>query len=201
MVTPLKWRKITENDSIDSTIIYEETQRTPTKPSKRLTKKQIEELLQIEDDEINKSFEIYGKLDTNNLNTSRSLISFAFQNKENTDNLLVLEFSEAFLIQFCDLSRKITFRNMTWDEACNIVIPNLFSPQITLALRKNSGLSHNLYFYLKKNHKYKIAKFNMSPSAMFLTRPNINYDLIKYYEVTQDFNCSSNKQITIERKK
>lgn len=156
--------------------------------------------------EIEEIHEKYNKLAScpfkiDHLLTPDDMVNWAFCNRENIDNMLLLEWSEAVILQLCDLEKPLNFENMTWSQAKNIYLDNLWNIIIALPLRKASGTTRNLDYYMKKNHQYKIQTFGMPSEQMFLTRPSINYNLLKSFNIQiQSFDTALCKRLCMQKK-
>lgn len=168
---------------------------TPQRAPRKLTKKQQEEANRLEDAEINNN---YGPLNVKDLRTAEAIVSCAFLNREHLENIRLLEWSEAVILQLCNPMEPLDFRGMSWATAQSIYIPSLYGLNIVVPLRKASGLSFNLDYYLKKNHKYKVERYNMSDEDMFLTRPTVDYNILKHYESQNSI--TPYKRLTVQKK-
>lgn len=193
-------RSKTDKSLGDSTITSMELP-THSRIRKSLTKKQIEELLRTEDARINESYGGDELLeDVHNIQTINDIVRRAFENKDNYDNVLLLEWSEAVILQLCDVTIPLNFRRMSWKEARKVYIPNIFSKTIAITLKNNSGMNFNLDYYLQKNHNWKVKHLNMPDSDMFVTRPTINYNLLQHYVETREPNYTPIKRLVMQRK-
>lgn len=206
-----KAKRTNAKDAKDSTttITCSETQQSevPSTSRRKITGKKLEiERQRLEDEAINTKYQKLCGLGTaapaiNQLSTPDDMVSWAFRNRENTDNLLLLEWSEAVILQLCNLDERLTFRDMTWKTANSIYITNMWDIIIAIPLRTASGSTRNLDYYMKKNHRYKIVTFGMSDKCMFLTRPSINYDVLKKYEIKiTSFNAPLSKRLCVQKK-
>lgn len=202
MVTPAKRSRATYKSIADSSAVTStELPATLRGARKQPTKKQLEELLKAEDAEINAAFGGDDKLeDVQTIPTIQDIIRRAFENKDNYDNVLLLEWSEAVILQLCDVTTPLNFRRMSWKEARKIYLPNIFSKTIAITLKNNSGLNFNLDYYIQKNHNWKVKHFNMPDSDMFVTRPTINYNLLQHYTETREPNYTPIKRLVMQRK-
>lgn len=198
MATPAKRSRTISDSTITSTELLT-TLRGGVR--KQLTKKQIEELLRAEDAEINAAYGGDEKLeDVHAIQTIQDMIRLAFENKDNYENLLLLEWSEAVILQLCDVTAPLNFRGMSWKEARKVYIPNIFSKTIAITLKNNSGLNFTLDYYLQKNHNWKVKQLNMPDTEMFVTRPTINYNLMQHYTETREPNYTPIKRLVMQRK-
>lgn len=201
MVTPAKRSKKNAKLIGDSTITSTEFSTTLRGTRRQPTKKQVEELLRAEDAKINAVYGGDEKLeDVQTIPTIQDIIRRAFENKDNYDNVLLLEWSEAVILQLCDVTTPLNFRGMSWKEARKIYLPNIFSKTIAITLKNNSGLNFNLDYYLQKNHNWKVKHLNMSDTDMFVTRPAINYTLLQHYVETREPNYAPIKRLVMQRK-
>lgn len=201
MVPPVKRAKLTCKSTSDYTIKSDELPSIARGPRKQLTKKQIDKLLEEEDSLVNEAYGGDEKLeDVLTIQTIQDIIKRAFENKDNYDNVMLLEWSEAVILQLCDVTIPLVFRKMSWKEARKIYIPNIFSKTIAITLKNNSGLNHNLDYYLQKNHNWKVKHLNMPDHDMFVTRPKINYNLLQHYTETREPNYTPIKRLVMQRK-
>lgn len=138
--------------------------------------------------------------DVQTIQTIQEIIRRAFENKDNYENIMLLEWSEAVILQLCDVTVPLVFRRMTWREARKVYIPNVFSKTIAITLKNNSGLNFNLDYYLQKNHNWKVQCFGMPDTDMFVTRPRINYNLLQHYVETREPNYTPIKRLVMQRK-
>lgn len=111
------------------------------------------------------------------------MIQFACKHCCNRKNIPLMEWSEAVLIQLCDLKMKDNFKHNSWLIIKDIVDNNQWSLPVSYNVRKFASALKSLSQILEQNHKFKIVEHNLNPMAMFVSVPTIRFDILEKYKI------------------
>lgn len=118
--------------------------------------------------------------------TSDEMVRIACQNCFNHNNIQLLEWSEAVLIQLCTLKTCINFQLYTWKQLLDFVENNQWAVEVTQSIKDYINSSTTLARIITENHNVKINKYHMNPIAAFVSIPSINYKLLSRFKLTTD---------------
>ncbi|ACH96203.1 hypothetical protein OrNV_gp073 [Oryctes rhinoceros nudivirus] len=114
------------------------------------------------------------------------MILLASQNIQNYKNLEFLEWSECVLIQLCTLKKPINATNFLWKQLQLLVEKDQWSMQVVHNLKRIIGVNVTLLSILERNHAFKIKNHQLDPQESFVTKPMINYAVLRTYKLTLD---------------
>lgn len=114
------------------------------------------------------------------------MILLASQNVQNYTNLEFLEWSECVLIQLCTLKKPINATNLLWKQLQLLVEKDQWSMQVVHNLKRIIGVNITLLSILERNHAFKIKTHHLDPQESFVTKPLINYAVLRTYKLTLD---------------
>lgn len=109
-----------------------------------------------------------------------SMVRMACINLRNINNLPIMEWSEAIMLQLCTLKIELNLKLVDWSAACNILKAQ-WSHEVVSSLRKHSGTLDPLSDIIAKNHQLKIRMSLVRPDEMFRDIPKINYELLRTF--------------------
>lgn len=109
-----------------------------------------------------------------------SMVRMACINLRNINNLPIMEWSEAIMLQLCTLKIELNLKLVDWSAACNILKAQ-WSHEVVSSLRKHSGTLDPLSDIIAKNHQLKIRMSLVRPDEMFRDVPKINYELLRTF--------------------
>lgn len=112
-----------------------------------------------------------------------TMIQFACKHCCNRHNLQVMEWSEAVLIQLCDLKTEHNYKHNSWSITKDIVDNNQWSLPVSYNVRKYASAFKSLSQILEQNHQFKLKEYNLNPAKVFINIPNIRYNILETYKI------------------
>lgn len=114
------------------------------------------------------------------LNQSNTILETACLHCRNLSNIDLLEWSEAVLIQLCEITNNYLLNN-TWNNVIHFVGSAEWGPKMSLNLQRIYGQSICLSNILTMNHAMKIEKYNMPEQFVFRENriPPLNMQLLR----------------------
>lgn len=110
------------------------------------------------------------------------MIQLAAQNLRNYKDIEFLEWSEYVFMQLCTLKNPIDPNTMIWKQLTNMINEAQWTIEVSHNIRKYIDVKMTLLQILEVNHQYKIKKYNLNPLEVFVTKPKIDYTLLKTYK-------------------
>lgn len=109
------------------------------------------------------------------------MIRLACLHRYNVDNLKMLEWSEAVLLQLCHLERELDLSLLDWSYVKRI-LENQWCYEIVIPLQQYIGSRETLSHIVMKNRAHKMKNGLLeSRDRMFASTPSINYRLLRTY--------------------
>lgn len=109
------------------------------------------------------------------------MIRMACLHRYNVDNLEMLEWSEAVLLQLCHLEKELDMKLLDWSYAKRI-LENQWCYEIVIPLQQYIGCRETLSHIIMKNRAHKMKSGLLeSRDRIFSSPPTINYDLLRTY--------------------
>lgn len=109
------------------------------------------------------------------------MIRMACLHRYNVDNLEMLEWSEAVLLQLCHLERELDLKLLDWSYVKRI-LENQWCYEIVIPLQQYIGSRETLSHIVMKNRAHKMKRGLLeSRDRMFASPPVINYRLLRTY--------------------
>lgn len=115
--------------------------------------------------------------------TTDKMILVACQNIRNRENIHLMEWSECVFIQLCTVKKPVKYLSMSWSELKNFVENCQWSIEVVHNLKKYID-NITLLSLLENNHAYKVKNHNLDINVAFVTRPRLDYKLLKSYKLT-----------------
>lgn len=110
------------------------------------------------------------------------IVTFASQNLQNHRDLAALEWSEYVFIQLCTLNKQINIES-SWIEIKLFVETYQWALEVVYNIQKYIGSNNTLSSILNRNREYKITNHNIPEHVVFITKPQINYQVLKTYKL------------------
>lgn len=107
-----------------------------------------------------------------------SMVRMACINLSNLDDLCIMEWSEATMLQLCIPKIELDMTLIDWSAACSI-LKHQWSHEVVSSLRKHRGALDPLSKILTENHTRKVNLNLVRPDEMFKVTPKINYALLR----------------------
>lgn len=109
------------------------------------------------------------------------MIRLACLHRHNVDNLEMLEWSEAVLLQLCHLERELDLKLLDWSYVKRI-LENQWCYEIVIPLQQYIGSRETLSHIVMKNRAHKMKHgLLQSRDRVFASSPSINYRLLRTY--------------------
>lgn len=109
------------------------------------------------------------------------MIRLACLHRYNVDNLEMLEWSEAVLLQLCHLEKELDLKLLDWSYVKRI-LENQWCYEIVIPLQQYIGSRETLSHIVMKNRAHKMKHgLLQSRERMFTSPPVINYRLLRTY--------------------
>lgn len=107
------------------------------------------------------------------------MIATACMNCRNIHNMELLEWSEAVLIQLCDLKRT-NLLTASWSDIIDKVEMSQWGLKLVTHLKRTFGQSIRLSIILETNHAMKIKRFGLQSQCVFLKNriPPVNIPIL-----------------------
>lgn len=121
------------------------------------------------------------------------MIEFACKHCCNRKNMEVMEWSEAVLLQLCDIKSENYFSHNMWKLIKTFVLDNQWALPISYNLQKYTSAFKSLAQILDENHQFKQKTYNLNPTIMFLKIPTVRYSILKKYKINSHKMSISNK--------
>lgn len=121
------------------------------------------------------------------------MIQFACKHCNNRLNLPLMEWSEAVLIQLCDLKTENNYIHNSWAVTKDIVENNQWSLPISYNIRKYASAFKSLAQLLEQNHLFKINEHSLKPTTVFVNLPTIRYNVLEKYKIDSQKISVTNK--------
>ncbi|ATY70234.1 OrNV gp073-like protein [Tomelloso virus] len=173
-----KMKKLKTDDNIDSDSSIDVDLQNTTMPKKNSRMDYNKYIKSITDNP--------QLLDAAIIDCSDKMVETAFQNIKNQRNIELLEWSELVILQLCKLKKPTTFTTMIWKQIQQSVINEQWEIKIVHNIKKYVDKSKTLLEILEENHKFKIDMHKLNPLYTFVTRPVINYPVLKQYRLMPD---------------
>lgn len=109
-----------------------------------------------------------------------SMVRMACINLRNFNNLPLLEWSEAIMLQLCMLKIELDFKQIDWSTVRSI-LKSQWSHEVVSSLRKHCGCLDTLNEIITKNHAEKLRRKLVENDEMFYIVPHINYQLLQTF--------------------
>ena len=121
------------------------------------------------------------------LRSPDDIIHIACQNIVNIENIAMLEWSEAVLLQLCTLKEFIVLENfLDWAQLEQFIRNNQWSVEVTFNLKKYINSKITLLSIMNSNRIQKINRYNLPKEQCFVTEPYICYEYLKTYRLNVD---------------
>lgn len=112
------------------------------------------------------------------------MVVLASRNIQNYKNIEFLEWSEYVYIQMCTLKKSVNANSLNWDQLKVSIENYQWSMEVMHNIKKYVGSNLTLATILDRNHQYKIANHHLNPQMVFVSKPSINYAVLKNYKLT-----------------
>lgn len=129
--------------------------------------------------------------ETCSIKKPQDMINFACHHIQNTKNLQLLEWSEAVLIQLCQLHDECDFEDNSWSMIINFITENEWNMAVSHNIRENVDSRVTLSQIIKYNHKFKVLHYKLNENCAFVKVPTINYNILKKYKFNNTIKATS----------
>lgn len=114
------------------------------------------------------------------------MIMLASQNLQNYSDIYFMEWSECIFIQLCTLKKYVPINSMMWIEVENLIENYQWAIEVVHNIKTYIGNNMTLLSIMERNHQHKITTHKMNPHMMFVSKPVINYKVLKSYKISLD---------------
>ena len=114
-----------------------------------------------------------------------SMVRNACINLKNINDLDLMEWSEAVMLQLCSLKTELDWALIDWINTRSI-LEFQWTYEVVESLHEHTGTTDTLKDILTKNHENKIKKQYIKSHQMFHKTPKINYSLLKTFHINPE---------------
>lgn len=116
------------------------------------------------------------------LKDPKEIVVNAFAYRQMYENLPLVEWSEAVLLQLCDLSVKMSFSDMLWKDALAI-LENQWNHNLYNTTLMYLGKNRSIGLIIERNHMWKVKRAILPSEYTFCTTPCVDYKRLKEYKI------------------